>query len=67
MEVEHSPDDPLLAADITEEYRIALEWTEREYYLKESRFERKQKRKMQKRDGKGKSRSKISLPGSWVD
>ncbi|UZP38207.1 hypothetical protein NXS19_006023 [Fusarium pseudograminearum] len=55
------------AADITEEYRIALEWTERAYNLMESRFERKQMWKMQKREKKGKTFTKITLPGAWVD
>ncbi|OBS24253.1 hypothetical protein FPOA_04799 [Fusarium poae] len=64
---EQSPDDPVLAADITEEYKIALEWTERAYYLMESRFERKQNLKMQKQAGKGKSCCQLTLPGSWVD
>ncbi|KAG8672037.1 hypothetical protein FPOAC1_005297 [Fusarium poae] len=64
---EQSPDDPVLAADINEEYKIALEWTERAYHLMESRFERKQNLKMQKRAGKGKSCCQLTLPGSWVD
>ncbi|CEF77645.1 hypothetical protein FGSG_02947 [Fusarium graminearum PH-1] len=67
LRVESQPDDPVLAADITEEYRTALEWTERACNLMESRFERKQMRKMKKRERKGKTSNKITVPGSWVD
>ncbi|QPC70400.1 hypothetical protein HYE68_001152 [Fusarium pseudograminearum] len=67
LRVESQPDDPILAADITEEYRIALQWMARAYSLMESRFERKQMRKMQKRERKCKTFKKVILPGSWVD
>ncbi|QPC58995.1 hypothetical protein HYE67_001226 [Fusarium culmorum] len=67
LRVDSQPDDPILAADITEEYKIALEWTERAYNLMKSRFERKQMRKMQRRQRKGKTFTKVTLPGAWVD
>ncbi|RGP71979.1 hypothetical protein FSPOR_3094 [Fusarium sporotrichioides] len=51
---EQLPNDPAPAAYITEEYKIAHEWTERACNLMKSRFERKQMRKMRRQARKGK-------------